>query len=585
MIDGLILENFKAFGTRQHIPLAPITLIFGANSAGKSSIIQSLLLLRQSMDNLDSPEQAFLFKSDSVDLGSFRDTVFDHDLSRQIEISVMAANLDFRPFRSRLPDGIDISRRGIGVRYSGLSDSTAQVTFPIYIGLDKRPAFTLERSEIVDETRSSHIRNYQSYFVRRSEADPSKLFSVVPRTTADHPFWSVWFNAYRETVLPTAAELLNKLSEYLEDAENLEDGHSSISPTEVQILINELLMRSNSTERRPPRDEQKSREVARAFIEGQIKRIESYDFQDFLRAVFEQNSDDLAASIRNFSVEKLMLRREDPIDRLLDARTPYSLARLLDLPRPPRLPLLPDVDLLTEHTARVQRRFISNLKYLGPLRGYPERHYVAGGRSSRGVGRLGESSADVLFGNPDIADRVDDYIQRFGFGYRLKLAELVDKDQPDSQGGVFGVRLIDKVTGVNVSLVDVGFGVSQVLPVIVQSLLSKDSTIAIEQPEIHLHPALQAELAELFADSIKEPTSNRFIIETHSEHLILRFQRLVRRGLLDPDDLAVLYVSRPTGVEDEGARVTQLRIDDDGEFIDEWPGGFFEESFKEMFDI
>jgi predicted ATPase len=89
----------------------------------------------------------------------------------------------------------------------------------------------------------------------------------------------------------------------------------------------------------------------------------------------------------------------------------------------------------------------------------------------------------------------------------------------------------------------------------------------------------------MFADQIQLPSNNQFILETHSEHLVLRLQRLVRRGRLKPSDIAILYVDRdPTG-ERTGASVRHLRLDDEGDFIDEWPGGFFEESFEEIFDL
>ena len=84
---------------------------------------------------------------------------------------------------------------------------------------------------------------------------------------------------------------------------------------------------------------------------------------------------------------------------------------------------------------------------------------------------------------------------------------------------IFALRLVNE-RGVTISVRDVGFGVSQVLPVIVQSTLSKGNVILIEQPELHLHPRLQAELGSLFARCIEEPQHNQFIIETHSEHLI-----------------------------------------------------------------
>ena len=147
-------------------------------------------------------------------------------------------------------------------------------------------------------------------------------------------------------------------------------------------------------------------------------------------------------------------------------------------------------------------------------------------------------------------------------------------------GDLFEVRLIDtrRKEHISVALPDVGFGVSQLLPFIVQSLVSEKRIISIEQPEVHVHPKLQADLGDLLAEAIKEPRQNRFIIETHSEHLILRLQRLVRKKEIEPEDVSVIYVSRGP----EGAKAERLRLDEAGDFIDDWPGGFFSERLREL---
>ena len=93
-----------------------------------------------------------------------------------------------------------------------------------------------------------------------------------------------------------------------------------------------------------------------------------------------------------------------------------------------------------------------------------------------------------------------------------------------------------------------------------------------------MHPKLQADLGDLLAEAIKEPRQNRFIVETHSEHLILRLQRLIRKKLLEPEDVSVIYVSRGP----EGAKALRLHLDEDGDFIDEWPNGFFLERLREL---
>ena len=100
MLGGLILENFKAFGQRQEIPLAPITLIFGANGAGKTSILQSLLLLKQTLAQAETSDAVLVPRGSWVDLGNFREFVFEHDTSRAMEITpllVLPTNMSVDP--------------------------------------------------------------------------------------------------------------------------------------------------------------------------------------------------------------------------------------------------------------------------------------------------------------------------------------------------------------------------------------------------------------------------------------------------------------------------------------------------------
>jgi hypothetical protein len=89
MLRGLTLSNFKAFGERQSVPIAPVTLLYGPNSSGKSSVLQALLLLRQSLENVENPDVALTTKGSLVDLGSFRDFAHGHDLAREPAIGLV----------------------------------------------------------------------------------------------------------------------------------------------------------------------------------------------------------------------------------------------------------------------------------------------------------------------------------------------------------------------------------------------------------------------------------------------------------------------------------------------------------------
>ena len=149
--------------------------------------------------------------------------------------------------------------------------------------------------------------------------------------------------------------------------------------------------------------------------------------------------------------------------------------------------------------------------------------------------------------------------------------------------------LIDKRSGTPVSHRDVGIGVSQVLPVLVSAYASSERLLAIEQPEIHLHPGLQAELGDVVIESALGNLCNRFLIETHSEHLLLRIMRRMRQTAsgelpegvpaVRPEDVMVLFVE-PDGAQ---SLVRQMPLNERGELVKAWPGGFFEEGMREIF--
>ena len=149
--------------------------------------------------------------------------------------------------------------------------------------------------------------------------------------------------------------------------------------------------------------------------------------------------------------------------------------------------------------------------------------------------------------------------------------------------------LVDRRSNTVVSHRDVGIGISQVLPVLVNAYAAKKRLIAIEQPGIHLHPWLQAELGDVFISAALGGQENTFILETHSEHLLLRVMKRMRQTMegslpegvpaIRPEHVMVLYVE-PYGTR---SIVREMPLNERGELVKAWPGGFFEEGLREVF--
>ena len=149
--------------------------------------------------------------------------------------------------------------------------------------------------------------------------------------------------------------------------------------------------------------------------------------------------------------------------------------------------------------------------------------------------------------------------------------------------------LMDLRSNTPVTHRDVGIGISQVLPVLVHAYADRGQIVAIEQPEIHLHAELQAELGDVFIQSALGEQRNTFLLETHSEHLILRIMRRIRETLegklpegfppIRAKDVSILFV-QPDGPR---SIVREMSLNERGELVKAWPGGFFEESYRELF--
>lgn len=231
-------------------------------------------------------------------------------------------------------------------------------------------------------------------------------------------------------------------------------------------------------------------------------------------------------------------------------------------------------------------RLFARVFYLGPLREYPQRIYTWAGARPTDVGRRGERVVDALLAARDAGA----YIRRGQGRKKLTLEErvatwlkelgLIERFEvrPVKEGGkLFQVSVKRTSQSPEVLITDVGFGVSQILPVIALCYyVPEGSTLVLEQPEIHLHPRVQMGLADVFIDAA-QTRHIQIIIESHSEHLLRRLQRRVAEEVLSPDQAALYFCATERGE----SRLNALDLDLFGN-ITNWPPDFFGDDFGEI---
>ena len=549
------IQNFKAFPDSGTMPLRPITLVYGPNSSGKSSLLQSFLLLKQTLDEAENPETLLLPKGNLVDLGNYREFVHCHELTSEFAFTFNCPS-SAPPSAGRPTVASTVGIDKIGVKmafaYDKRSQSAVIASLDVYAGGSDEPLATFRPFA----NASARVRREASL---RGGFRPGTLLRGE-RINENHPYWAKsWsqqqeiFKAGQQRILEERRATLKKRLETLQ-AHSTDKDSPEQSPAAIKRRDRRVMSVEETTAHLSVIENTLTQ--YRAELPEVIARFRDTHKRSFL-------------SCKNFlpvDVGQMDPRQEVNVE--YEFISAWQMQRLYS--RNPGWH--GGATAVALEACRSLREFLDDIVYVGPLREYPERHYIFSGNLTGQVGKTGRQVADILFKDKRLLARVNEQLSNFDLGYELLVSGEHHTD-------VFSLVLKDLKSGVKANILDVGFGISQVLPVIVQSMLSRSKLVCIEQPEIHLHPRLQADLGSLLVECIHKPYDNRFLVETHSQHIVLRLQKLIRAGQLRPEEITVLYVDR----SDAGAKCIELRLDNDGDFIDEWPGGFFEEGYSEIF--
>jgi hypothetical protein len=438
------MQNFKSWRDTGDLEIAPLTGLFGTNNSGKTSIMQMLLMLKQTVESSD--RRRVLHTGDErslVDLGTFRDVIYGHRLEEALTL---------------------------GVSWEG------------------------------EQSRYYLIGDFDDFGVD------------IPLKETNFSFMS------------------------------------SIRQVDERIMVDRFVYELHNTHKKFGMFRVKDDEYAFLDGEHQLKPRFIYSFPPPMPIKCYGLPDVLWASLIPLSEEQESITEQLSKETLIEG------------------------DLLFEEAVTAFETLFDQIAYLGPLREHPKRIYLWGGDFPSGVGQRGENAIDTL-----LASRIDDredlktieinvlrHLQNMGLIHSFELRRLAEGRREYE----FVVKMHED--SAEVLLTDVGFGISQILPVLVLCYyVPEGSILLLEQPEMHLHPSAQAGLADVLIDVVNN-RNVQIIVESHSEHLLARLQRRIAEEAISPEKTALYFCKMEAGE----SKIDRLQLDEYGN-ISNWPKDFF----------
>lgn len=219
-----------------------------------------------------------------------------------------------------------------------------------------------------------------------------------------------------------------------------------------------------------------------------------------------------------------------------------------------------------------------NSDYIGPFRKLPNRSYnrhLINNKDKFGV--HGENAYPILIQDSledegKVINQVSSWYKDYFDGWQLQINS--------EKSPFYQVEIGREETGTFVNIKDVGQGMSQALPIVTRAFLpaEEETLIVLEQPELHLHPAAHGELGELFVKSVNDDLNKKYLIETHSQNLILRIRSLVASGVISAENVKIYFVDFDQ--DDCVSSLKRIDLDEKGN-VSFWPEDIFNESFEE----
>lgn len=546
-LSSILVDNFKSYENITRILVSDLSVLLGANSSGKSTALQTLLVLKQTVE-CNSPDIDLLLSGKYVTLGDFEDVIND-------------------PEKKYFSVGVSIVGDKYTEDYAG-NDAT-DIIWKFNESKEK---------DVILEEISFKIANDNMKLVRSDDYRYNILFnekdtslSVRINNLMCNSLYINYHSKFNELFYNFLSDILKSL--FSDKKQSRLERNEFVSIKTVEKFYWELAKRSKIKNIEQNDDEYMVKIFGLADrIIGVIDKFCEHQFEYYrnfesLNKLFKENLL-FQCLYMNENIGKLddvlikyetLLEKESARKVVMDADRldEFDIKRIYNLGSEEK-GVNTECDIISD-TFRVYReiitRILNKIFYLGPIREKPQGLYNVGFETiPKYVGISGAYFASVLLRE----NKYKEYVLPNGEFEKMELLEALDEwaahlnvasqiqvEKKNSFG--FSVS-ISNTQRRKSDIMNVGIGTSQILPVLITGLLSEEGEYLIfEQPELHLHPYSQSRLADFFVELIRR--GRKIIVETHSEYFVLRLRYQILKNNISADNVVINFFQNKGGTK------------------------------------
>ncbi len=629
MLEKIEIKNYKSFKNKTEVEFRPITIFVGPNSAGKSSILKLIKLLTQSYiwNDRNFP---LLINGPIVNHYDYENLFYKNSKKLVLNVFYKLNNLKFENdtewinfsqiLRLDYNDVLKISfefDRDKKIEQNFLLMKLGKV-----ISFNEKETIELLKS-LANSIKESSQGNKENKSIFNKKIVGKKL-NRGKNISAKFSYKNGEIFIHTEKVVKKEITkhlkskslnklLINQINKKIHSVEQLVDilyrefnlgkyklKQNKLALPELNSIYNDLDVFFTSEEY----SNLKNRKEVPSFLEEELSFSgnESHNFEKefefptdkYSKRNIEKDSIEWQKELLKFSLNKL---KEFPEDEKSENLKSISLLKVLY-----NFFYYHEKRYLISIEKNIQEIFNLIIKdepnnhlYVSPIRTEPKKNYSAEDLEeyfdylkfvldTKGV--ISEKNFVEII--QEKTAEINKLFFQLNLPYELEITELTENPLIEKR---FSIMLYEKNLKKKLFLEETGFGISQILPILYSIAAGKESFNIIEQPELHIHPNTQFKMAELFTNDFPKKTDEpgkeknykgKYLIETHSEHLIRGFQIQVAKGKLSPEDIIIYYVDK----NDKGiSSVKEITLDEKGNFTTEWPEGFLDLTAKAAYEL